>query len=501
MAELSLYTLNKLINEKLNDYSLIGHTHSKNDIVDLDSLKNPYSLTINLNNNNSISYDGSEQKTITINSTNIGAATNDHEHQTYINSISLDNNILKITHVNNTIDNITLPTNEQIKYDVFTGADNNKAGTSGLVPAPPQTCQNYVLTGSGNWSNELNVFSINSNSISENGKQLSEIYSNINHTHDNYLPLVDGGTITSSVGESSLQISSNRIIINGEETLTINGSGISSTGNSEITGFYRISTEYLNVSDSVNINGNLNLNGNTLYLGEDCYISCNSTKLSGLYINEEGIILYTNIDADNADINNIYNLYANNIYIKNIISNDVNKSNIITVGDSIDAKIDNLTANDTIETDILTTNYIKLSPTFHYISTKFFEISDGPNQGHYCFKFKINNYNNITYEKFIKYLENKKITIIDGYTQFIYNIDKNTMQQRTLSSENDGINDSTERGEINQLIAYTYNNVINYFAIIISAITITDIESIFTEGQTYINTYNILIDFVDYLFE
>lgn len=90
----------------LNSKADTEHTHTISQITDMPtSMKNPSKLTINLNNQSNIEYDGEEVKEIDITAENIGAAKADHTHREniyFVSGIKDESNNYNVT-----LDNIT----------------------------------------------------------------------------------------------------------------------------------------------------------------------------------------------------------------------------------------------------------------------------------------------------------------------------------------------------------------------------------------------------------
>lgn len=69
-----------------------NHTHSKSQITDFPAtLKNPASLTLQLNGTSQEAYDGSSAKTVNITPGNIGAAASNHTHSNYSTATNIKN--------------------------------------------------------------------------------------------------------------------------------------------------------------------------------------------------------------------------------------------------------------------------------------------------------------------------------------------------------------------------------------------------------------------------
>lgn len=172
--------------------------------------------------------------TITTSNTTSTASPDHGETFTVIDSITTTNN----GHVNSiNTKTITLPT-----Y-----VDNDTKNTAGAT----NTSSKIYLIGAIEQTANPQTYSHDTVYIDTDGK----LYNNdekvvIATDLNNYLPLT-GGTITGTV------------IFQNEDSITINSTGITSTGEAELTGFSKISTKDLEVTIDATIQGNLQVTGYT----------------------------------------------------------------------------------------------------------------------------------------------------------------------------------------------------------------------------------------------
>ena len=185
------------VSGKPSTYTPSSHTHTKSQITDFPaSLKNPTSLSIQLNGGTATVYDGSTAKSINITPAGIGASASGHTHN-YAGSSSVGgsaNSAVKLD--TSTAGSATQP--------VYFSGGKPVACTYSLNKSVPS---NAVFTDTNTWrgiQNNLTSDSTSDSLSAAQGKVLKGLIdgkASSSHTHS-YLPL-SGGNVTGRITRSS----------------------------------------------------------------------------------------------------------------------------------------------------------------------------------------------------------------------------------------------------------------------------------------------------------
>ena len=185
------------VSGKPSTYTPSAHTHTKSQITDFPaSLKNPTSLSIQLNGGAATVYDGSTAKSINITPAGIGASASGHTHN-YAGSSSVGgsaNSAVKLD--TSTAGSATQP--------VYFSGGKPVACTYSLNKSVPS---NAVFTDTNTWrgiQNNLTSDSTSDSLSAAQGKVLKGLIdgkASSSHTHS-YLPL-SGGNVTGRITRSS----------------------------------------------------------------------------------------------------------------------------------------------------------------------------------------------------------------------------------------------------------------------------------------------------------
>ena len=184
------------VSGKPSTYTPSAHTHTKSQITDFPaSLKNPTSLSIQLNGGTATVYDGSNAKSINITPAGIGASASGHTHN-YAGSSSVGGSANSAVKLNS---------NAGSKLNPIYFSDGKPAACSYTLGKSVPS--NAVFTDTNTWrgiQNNLTSDSTSDSLSAAQGKVLKGLIdgkASSSHTHS-YLPL-SGGNVTGRITRSS----------------------------------------------------------------------------------------------------------------------------------------------------------------------------------------------------------------------------------------------------------------------------------------------------------